>query len=870
MSTPETSGGLASTDLGVGLSPEINANASRHGISVGMSAKPGPKPRSCVTCRTRKVRCDKISPCSNCRRARIPCVVPSGDKPPRWARRLERIANNAKAEQAVDPGVNQVMEKLRNLEGLVKELSSQLEQAHNATKASSHSSPSANSPGSSGHGRDAEYHAVPSPGKSNPDLSKQFGRIVLGNTGQSHYLDSLKIETEGLATADYDSSEDEASPSKAPSTQELDRTPSQRHAFLFRHNLTSHGPDIRDLHPSLSRIPFLVNVFDQNVNVLTQIVHMPTVNRMVQNLQDNGLSILTPANEALMFAIYYAAVTSMEEEDAITNLGSSKSELNLKYRLSLEHALAKADFLNVSDILLVKAFAIFLCLARRYDSPRFIYMMTGLVIRMALSLGLHRDGSHFPHLTPFEVEMRRRLWWHVCLLDVRASEDQGMDLTIAAGSFDTRQPLNINNDDIDPETKEIPKEREGITDMTFSLVTSSQCEITRELMAVSLKDGIPQVDVQDHLLNKYYERLEKIYLRYSRADGNITHWVAVVIVRLVMAKMSLIVYFPVLFSPQSEHTSEEMRNRLFIAAIEVAEYNHMLNSKQACRQWRWIYQTYTHWYAVVYLLIEVARRPWSPMVERAWVALHSSWLIPPRSSTNKTLRFWVPLRQLMAKARRHREAEIERLRRDPQAARKLETEDRSAKQPSSSGPFPGPDSAETFRERWRRLLAIPQSPEDHTQTVAQFYGEVTVPPSANYSAETNKPDFRSVPSYDPNVLVAQPGLAYSQPILTSGTGILPHNLPGESFSELTFNSQQMFHNLATPAAQYAGPAYGSSSASTDLGPGFGAWLWADADPSVDVFADIEFGATDMNMDLDGEIDWNSWVASANGMNWPSE
>ncbi|KAI1808975.1 fungal-specific transcription factor domain-containing protein [Daldinia bambusicola] len=876
--TPETLGDLASTDLGAGPSPEIHANASRPGTSPGASVKPGPKPRSCVACRTRKVRCDKTSPCSNCRRARIPCVVPSGDKPPRWARRLERIANNAKAEQEVDPGVNQVMERLRNLEGLVKELSSQLEQARSAANVSGHGSRSANSPGSSGHGRDTEYHASPSPGKINPNLSKQFGRLVLGNTGQSHYvssgfwsrvndeLDSLKMETEGLAVGDYDSSEDEDSLSKTPSTRELDRTPSQRHAFLFRHNLTSHGPDIRDLHPPLSQIPFLVDVFDQNVNILTQIVHMPTVNRVIQNLQDSGLSILTPADEALMFSIYYAAVTSMEEEDVIANLGSSKSELNLKYRLGLEHAFAKADFLNVSDIVLVKAFAIFLCLARRYDSPRFIYMMTGLVIRMAFSLGLHRDGSHFPHLTPFDIEMRRRLWWHVCLLDVRASEDQGMDLTITAGSFDTRQPLNINNDDVDPETKEMPREREGITDMTFSLVTSSQCEITREMMAVSLKDGMPQVDVQDRLLNEYYERLEKTYLQYSKADGNITHWVAVVIARLVMAKMSLIVYFPVLFSPQSEHASEEMRNRLFIAAIEVAEYNHALNSEQACRQWRWIYQTYTHWYAVVYLLIEVTRRPWSPIVERAWVALHSSWLIPPRSSTNKNLRFWVPLRKLMTKARRHREAEIKRLRRDSPAAQKLETEDRGAKQPSSSGPFPGPDSAETFRERWRRLVAMRQDSKDYEQTFAQLYGGVTVSPRVTYSADTNGPGFQSVPSYDPSFSVTHPGLMCSQPGLMQRTGVLAHNLPGGSLFESTFSSQQNSHSLATLGTQYAGPAYGSSSASMDLGPGFGAWLWADTDPSVDVFADMDFEVMDTNMNLDGEVDWNSWVASANGMN----
>ena len=96
-------------------------------------------------------------------------------------------------------------------------------------------------------------------------------------------------------------------------------------------------------------------------------------------------------------------------EQVMIKFGSSKTDLNLKYRIGLEHALAKADFLNAPDIVLVQAFAIFLLLLRRHDSPRFVWMMTGLLIRMAQYLGLQRDGAHFEHLTPFDIEMRRKL-----------------------------------------------------------------------------------------------------------------------------------------------------------------------------------------------------------------------------------------------------------------------------------------------------------------------------------------------------------------------------------------------------------------------------------------------------------------------------
>ena len=204
----------------------------------------------------------------------------------------------------------------------------------------------------------------------------------------------------------------------------------------------------------------------------------------------------------------------------MTNFGSSKTDLNLKYRLGLEHALAKADFLNVPDIVLVQAFAIFLFLVRRHDSPRFVWMMTGLIIRMAQSLGLQRDGAYFAHLTPFEIEQRRKVWWAICILDLRASEDQGTDLTITDGSFDTRIPLYLDDADFGPESKETPTERDGVTQLPFACI----CDLTRKMMAPSMRDGALGLEDQSRLLNEICQRLEQGFLQHATGSGKILHW----------------------------------------------------------------------------------------------------------------------------------------------------------------------------------------------------------------------------------------------------------------------------------------------------------------------------------------------------------
>ncbi|KIX03869.1 uncharacterized protein Z518_07422 [Rhinocladiella mackenziei CBS 650.93] len=756
-----------------------------------------------------------------------------------------------------DAGVDKVMDRLRTLENLVKELSSQLEQAHAAASSANGDSSEVNSPGSSSL---AEHQGQPLSGMEDSSMNNQFGRLVLQDASRSRYVASgfwsrvddelhgLKMDTCGLEGDESDSSEDDASPGPTSFTQEIARTPSGRHAFLFQHNLSPSGPDLRDFQPLPSQVPFILDVFSENVNFFYHIVHMPSITKMVRDLRGSGTTHLTPSNKALMFSIYYAAIISMDEDDIMTNFGSSKSDLSLKYRLGLEHALAQADFLNSPDIVLVQALAIFLFLARRHDSPRFVYMMTGLAIRMAQYLGLQRDGDNFKHLTPFEIDMRRRVWWAVVVLDLRSAEDQGTDMTIPNGSFDTKMPLNINDVDIDPESEQMPAERHGLTDRSFTRTFIEINNIMRQMTATAVLGNTSAASLEDQsrLLNDIYERFEQEYLQYSPESGNIAYWVAVTIVRLVMAKMTLIVFLPVLFSSPSEHVSEEIRTKLLIAAIEVAEYNHMLNAEEAARQWRWIYQVYTHWHAIVYLLMETCRRPWSPIIERAWVALHSTWLIPAQPP-DKNLRIWVPLRKLMTQAGKHRDAEVTRLRADPQAAERLEMEDRNFPVPSSSGPFPDGSSNDTFRGRWRQLVEIAEGTTISGGTDTGRPGPALDAPYTSRAMET------SVPVFDSGEVRSD--ATFEQTLFDMNEQQAAQTIPDSAIKTGAFSG--------TPG-QTTSPAYRSTSTfptdwsdSQTMVTGFVPWLWADSNPPAADF--------DANMDMDSEVNWYTWIESLKGM-----
>jgi hypothetical protein len=558
--------------------------------------------------------------------------------------------------------------------------------------------------------------------------------------------------------------------------------------------MSPSSPGGQDFNPLPSQIPFLLDVFEENMNIIMHVVHMPSIRKMVRSSRGSKPQ-LALKHQALLFSIYYAAITSMEDDDVLNNFGATKIDLNLKFRRGLEQTLARADFLNDPDIVHVQTLTIFLALARRYDSPVYIWMMTGLLIRMARSVGLHRDGSQFPHLSPFEVEQRRRLWWMVIVVDIRASEDQGTEFTITEGSFDTKMPLNINDSDIEPETKEMPAERQGVTDMSLGV---AMCELA--LMSMQLMASSPQTGGS---------KLEEGYAKYSNDPDDIINWVGVVVTRLVMSKLTLLVFLPSLFASPSDRFSDQVRDKLLIAAIEIAEHNHALNAETRCRQWRWIYQTYTHWYAIVWLLIEVSRRQWSPTVERAWIALHSPWLIPSQNTMANDVRMWIPLQKLMAKARSHRNSQLEHIRNNPSLIDTLERIDGSLPIPASPG---SSKPQEQFIQNWRTLV---------WQTM-KVTPEVC---SSNNGGDSHGDHGRQLPN-----------TTSDPPYIHSG-----HSSSAIDGAELTTLPQNWVN---------------SQPMETDVR----SWLWTDPNLGTEAFTDA-----DMNMDIDTDIDWNTWLQSATGL-----
>lgn len=117
----------------------------------------------------------------------------------------------------------------------------------------------------------------------------------------------MRHETQKLTDGESSDSDDESIIATANN-----RSGGDHHAFVLGYR--SADVDLRPLHPLPSQIPYMWQVYQENVDPIVKILHVPTVEILVKETRKN-LDSLTPGNEALMFAIYFAAITSMDEED---------------------------------------------------------------------------------------------------------------------------------------------------------------------------------------------------------------------------------------------------------------------------------------------------------------------------------------------------------------------------------------------------------------------------------------------------------------------------------------------------------------------------------------------------------------------------
>ncbi|CAZ85483.1 unnamed protein product [Tuber melanosporum] len=228
---------------------------------------------------------------------------------------------------------------------------------------------------------------------------------------------------------------------------------------------------LRDL-PDKPMCDIMYKAFLNGVHPIMPLIHVPTFakeyNAFWAWFPNNIRSIPDPTlteNHGffpLLLSVLYAGSMSLPAkviEKILT--GQSKIEVTKSLYSGSMHALSASSFPRTPTVSSLIAFLITQTCLIREEEPLTSCSFLGMAMRVAQSMGLHRDGSLFG-LNEIECEVRRRVWWHILYLDVQGAIATGLPPLGGSGEelFDTKMVSELKDEYIGLS----PEERKKVTE----------------------------------------------------------------------------------------------------------------------------------------------------------------------------------------------------------------------------------------------------------------------------------------------------------------------------------------------------------------------------------------------------------------------
>ena len=168
-----------------------------------------------------------------------------------------------------------------------------------------------------------------------------------------------------------------------------------------------------------------------------------------------------PASLGSYYAVFSLALrTYTMNDDEPTDLQGRTTELADLYLQRSAQCLHRAD-LTVPTRSSIECLLLQTICEYARSSEGFLgqWMMLGVLVRKALSMGLHRDPSEFPGLSAYEGEIRRRLWSNIWLFDMLFSFSLGLPNSIQPSRTNVTPPVNVFEEELTEDMTELPPSR---------------------------------------------------------------------------------------------------------------------------------------------------------------------------------------------------------------------------------------------------------------------------------------------------------------------------------------------------------------------------------------------------------------------------
>ncbi|KAK4465034.1 fungal-specific transcription factor domain-containing protein [Cladorrhinum samala] len=412
---------------------------------------------SCTTCRDKKLKCDRQSPCDQCVKRSIEATcqfIPYVTGSPRAGQiatvgpRLKDASANTRSKQL--PNESAIQSRLKHLEHLVQVLKAQ-RRGNGASKASdvpvTEPLPE----------EESEDEVLPTLGQRVRETAENiFGemRYVDSSHWEAILSDLLSITGSVRPPDEPDPVEDQDSPPAPFLTQ-----PRGPDLLLGGFSCVPVSELAQHLPPRPLADRLLARLF-QAKEPGAVMFHMPTFLKQYESFWDNPAA-MTYTQLGLLFAMFCSAsLYYMRAGEEVPGALGNPHEIYKIFKAKCAQCLVLDDYTQPGPYKLEALILYFGCEYLGHpDATTSASVILSIIVRLAMHMGLHRDPRHYPNMSPFEGEMRRRVWVALRDVDILIAFQFGLPGNIPKDLYDTELPRNLRDEDFDQDSKELPPSR---------------------------------------------------------------------------------------------------------------------------------------------------------------------------------------------------------------------------------------------------------------------------------------------------------------------------------------------------------------------------------------------------------------------------
>ncbi|KAM6515615.1 hypothetical protein FALCPG4_013833 [Fusarium falciforme] len=241
---------------------------------------------NCLTCRCRKVRCDRKNPCSHCARSGTPCVFPQSGRLPR------RPPATTVGEHS--EGLSRdLLSRIRRLEGIINSFN--VEPEHGSQPHLQGAPGSAPEDGTRAPTAQTGLHTEGSQSKGEAKEGHQLAGFLVSGEGGKLYIggdfwSTLRQEVSSIREAFETEEEDDKRTSPLPldgmascSTSSSKGSPRDHSTWIFQSPYTFGNTVIDPMLPMPSQMFFTWQAYVENIDPFLKIVHVPTITEALRS-----------------------------------------------------------------------------------------------------------------------------------------------------------------------------------------------------------------------------------------------------------------------------------------------------------------------------------------------------------------------------------------------------------------------------------------------------------------------------------------------------------------------------------------------------------------------------------------------------------